>query len=307
MADEIGFTETAAGKLAVVVTEVATNLVKYAQEGQIVLHKVASSGIEVLAFDKGPGMASIADCMRDGYSTAGSAGTGLGAISRMSSDFDLYSLVGSGTILRAYCDSGHGVSKPTASSRWQIASLVSPVKGETDCGDAVSFRESRSMLQLMVVDGLGHGPLAADAALAAVRVFEHSEGGPVELIEKMHRALRATRGAAVAIAQVEPERGKVRYCGVGNIVGLSMADGKNQHMVSMNGIVGGQAIRTREFEYDWHAESLLVMHSDGISSRWSLSHSPGILTRQPSMIGASIFRDMRRVSDDATIVVGRML
>ena len=160
-------------------------------------------------------------------------------------------------------------------------------------------------MQILLADGLGHGPLAADAANRAKRVFGETRGGPLILMEAMHRALQSTRGAAVAVAEIDPAGRSVRYCGVGNIAGVIASANDSQHMVSMNGIVGHQAMRTREFTYRWDQNSLIVMHSDGISGRWQLSGYPGLAGRRASVIAAVLFRDLRKTSDDATVLVGR--
>lgn len=303
MADEIGFTEVARGKLSIVVTEAATNLLKHAGGGQIILRCVDSRGLEVLALDRGPGMRNVVECSRDGFSTAGSAGTGLGAISRLSSTSDIYSVEGAGTVLEAYCESGQ--QSAVLDRSWDFASIVSPMKGETACGDSAAVHETDSVVQIMVADGLGHGPLAAEAGNAAKTTFQEIRSGPPRILEAMHHALRSTRGAAVAIAEIDPARGKLRYCGVGNIAGVIVTGESTQHMVSLSGIVGHQTIRAREFEYSWTPYSTLIMHSDGISGRWQLSNYPALLGRRSSIVAGALFRDCRKQSDDASVMVGK--
>jgi hypothetical protein len=192
-----------------------------------------------------------------------------------------------------------------AASRWDIASIVSPLSGETLCGDAAAVVERRDTMQFMLADGLGHGPLAAEAATAAKVFFERSAGEPRELIEAMHAALRGTRGAAAAILQVDPQNQRARFCGVGNIAALILTGDRSQHLVSMNGIVGHQTIRTREFEYAWHPDSLAILHSDGLSSRWQMAQYPGLASRRASVIAAALFRDHRKAADDASILAAR--
>ena len=88
------------GSLAIVVTEMATNLVKHAGAGTILVESVTGNGspaVRVLALDKGPGIRDLSSALRDGYSTAGTAGSGLGAMKRLSSAFDIYTAPGLGT------------------------------------------------------------------------------------------------------------------------------------------------------------------------------------------------------------------
>src|SRR6185312_17492503 len=119
-----------------------------------------------------------------------------------------------------------------------------------------------------VIDGLGHGPLAADAAASAVEVIqENGKRKPAELLDLMHGALRATRGAAAAVAAIDHERALVQYAGVGNIAASIFRDGNSRSLISHNGIVGHEVRKIQEFSYPWEPGSTLVMHSDGVSSR----------------------------------------
>jgi anti-sigma regulatory factor (Ser/Thr protein kinase) len=94
---ELGFDETDVGNVAIIVTELATNMLKHATQGEILMRPIARGtalGMEFVALDRGPGIASLTQCFRDGYSTAGSPGTGLGSIARLAGDFDIYSTPG---------------------------------------------------------------------------------------------------------------------------------------------------------------------------------------------------------------------
>src|SRR5262245_44221416 len=104
LARSAGFDESGVGKVAIVVTEVATNLVKHTPQGQLLARAFDRNGVtavELLALDRGPGIANVSESLRDGYSTAGSPGTGLGAITRLSDEFDIYSTPGKGVALVA--------------------------------------------------------------------------------------------------------------------------------------------------------------------------------------------------------------
>src|SRR5215510_9892301 len=104
LARAVGFSEIEIGRVAIVVTEAATNLVKHTPQGQLLARAFDRDGvavIEALALDQGPGIANVSESLRDGYSTAGSPGTGLGAIKRLSDEFDIYSAPGKGVALVA--------------------------------------------------------------------------------------------------------------------------------------------------------------------------------------------------------------
>lgn len=310
IASELSFKDTAAGRVGIVATELANNLRKHAREGQILLRCLEEGtvkGIEILSIDKGPGMTDVAKCLQDGYSTAGSPGTGLGAIVRLAADFDVYSQPERGTVLVARLWSG---SPPAKRSRVQLGAVCIPALEDDISGDAWSVRHGSECLQLLLADGLGHGVHAAKAADQAVRVFdEQPNRSPAELVRSMHDPLRSTRGASLAIAEIDYARSQVRYSGVGNISGviLDEKDGRivSRSMISHNGTVGHEIRNVAEFSYPWSAESTLVMHSDGLLSRWKLDGYPGLLNRDPAIIAGIMFRDFVRGRDDASVLVVR--
>lgn len=310
LAREVEFNETQLGRLGIVVTEVGSNLAKHASGGMVLLRPVIEPpgrAIEVLAIDKGPGMADVAKCLEDGYSTAGSPGTGLGAIRRLSHTFDVFSQPGRGTILLARLAARAARSK---SARWQFGAVSIPLHAAEPSGDAWSLRSESDSAQVLLADGLGHGELAARAADEAVRVFDEKEKSkPAQIVEAMHGPLRSTRGASLAVADISHEDRQIRYAGVGNISGVILsarAEGiTSRSMVSHNGTVGLEMRTVREFIYPWAPSSVLVMHSDGLLTRWKLDEYPGLLARDPAIIAAVLLRDFQRGRDDASVVVMR--
>lgn len=310
LARELGWDETASGKLAIVLTEIGTNLIKHANKGQIQIRPCASepgSGIEVLATDSGPGIANIERCLGDGYSTAGTQGTGLGAISRLADEFDIYSLPGHGTCLVARLfpqASAAGCGTPR--SDFTLGVVQVPMRGETECGDNWAVRSDEDRIILMLADGLGHGPGAAEASRTAVAIVNRATYlAPARVLEQIHAALRSTRGAAVAVAQIDPDAKQVRFAGAGNISSLVIGPSNVQHMISHNGTVGHNVRRFQEFTYPWTRGSCIIMHSDGITTSWRLETYPGLVRRDPALIAATLLRDASRGRDDACIVVGR--
>jgi anti-sigma regulatory factor (Ser/Thr protein kinase) len=299
MASAAGFDEKDAGKVAIAVTEAASNVLKHAGGGEILLRPL-DGGVEMLALDKGQGIANMAEAMRDGGSTAGTNGIGLGAISRMASVFDIYSLPGSGTVVLAQFYQSD--SDASIRGGLQMGVAQSPYPGESACGDAWACMGT----SMFVVDGLGHGILAAEAASAAIGMFESNwERPPRQIIEYVHGAVRSTRGAAVAVAAIDTQARKLRFCGLGNISGTILAGGETRGLMSHNGTAGHAAERITELEYAWPEEALLVMHTDGISAKWDLATYRGLAVRHPSLCAGVLYRDFRRQRDDATILVVR--
>jgi anti-sigma regulatory factor (Ser/Thr protein kinase) len=305
-ADALGFAETETGRVALVATELATNLVRHGGGGELLVRQVPEIGVvELVAIDRGPGMASIERALRDGYSTGGTQGTGLGAVRRLADDWDLFSAPGAGTAVMARVG-GRGIRGPTADGDLRVAGVSLPAPGETACGDAWAWRLGAGRWMLLVADGLGHGKLAAVAATEAVHVFEaHPNASVTELLHLAHGALRPTRGAAVAIAEVVPSQGTLSFAGIGNIAGVILTAGTTRSLVSQPGIVGHECRRVQAFSYRWSEESVLVMHSDGLQSRWTLDRYPALAARDPALLAAVLYRDYARGRDDVTVVCAR--
>jgi anti-sigma regulatory factor (Ser/Thr protein kinase) len=302
LASSLHLDPTTAGRLAIVVTECANNLWKHAPGGEIVLSPLSAGdpGVDVLALDNGPGMPDLARCLQDGYSTAGSPGTGLGAIERLATVFDVYSVPGKGTALLARIQK-HALQR-RALPPLEVGGVCVPMPGETECGDDFAFCGTT----LMVVDGLGHGPLAADCAAAAVVAFTQAgPAAPSELLGEINGALRGTRGAAVAIAQLDLPRRELRYAAVGNIAGFLEQGDRARHLVSFPGIAGNDIRNVRELTYQLGEKVLLLLYSDGITTHWSLDSYEGLVSRDPSLIAGVVYRDHSRRRDDATVVVVR--
>ena len=301
-----GVSEARLGDVAIVATELATNLLKHAGGGHILAtHRkdADGAGLEVLALDRGSGMTDVARCMDDGYSTAGSPGNGLGAIARLADDLRIYSRPGLGTaIMVRFLHKGRFDERPHPA--WRRCSRRIP--GERVCGDQWAFHETAQARTVVVADGAGHGVEAARAADIAMRAFlEHAEASCEDVVDRMHRALMPTRGAAVAVARIDAAARTVRFAGVGNICGVLVTAAGTRHMVSHNGTAGHVAPRIREFTYDFTGNPLVILHSDGITTRWDLASYPGLASQHPSLIAGVLLRDHRRLRDDASVVAMR--
>lgn len=308
LATRLGFNETERGKVSLVVTEVANNLVRHARDGVLLLQALEKNGIaglEIFALDKGPGIDNITQCLQDGFSTAGTPGNGMGAVMRLSAFFDIYSVPTMGTAILAHLwASPLPINQPQ--DTLTIGAVCLPKSGEEVSGDTWASELNSNPSWLLVADGLGHGPLAAKASLEAVRVFrDNVHRNPQEIMATAHAALRSTRGASVAIAAIDMEQQAVRFAGVGNIAGAIISPDASCNLVSYNGTVGHEVRKIHEFTYQWPRGSLLIMHSDGLGTQWRLDRYPGLSTRHPSLIAGVLYRDFNRGRDDVTVVVAR--
>lgn len=301
-----GFGAVDEGRAALVATELAGNLVRHARGGEFLVQggEEGAACVEMLALDRGPGMADITACLRDGFSTAGTPGTGLGAIQRQSETFDVQSLPGVGSIVLARLWRGRLAPAPPLDGRLASGVVNLPKVGEQVCGDSWGLAAGPNAAALLVADGLGHGPLAAAASLEAVRLFRRAPfGPPAEVLQVVHAGLRPTRGAAVAVARLELGAAELVFAGIGNIAGAILAGGEVRRLPSMSGTAGHTAQRIREFRYPIAGNTLLVLCSDGLLTSWSLDRYPGVAGRDPLLIAGLLYRDFNRGRDDVTVAV----
>ena len=307
-ADRAGLDEARKARLAIVVAEMATNLVKHAGAGgEMLINTIEASnglgGVEVIAIDRGPGIANPQSVMEDRVSSAGSLGIGLGAIRRQADDFGFHSVRGRGTAIlaRVYATD----ARPNGQA-FDVGMVHTARDGEDVSGDGWSIRPVGDVIQVLVVDGLGHGLLAADAAGTAVTAFrQNTRQSPADTLRAMHESMRATRGATAAVAAIDTGAGLLTYGGVGNIAGAICDHDRARWLVSLNGTLGREPVSYKQFQSPWADGATLVMHSDGLSSKWRIEDLPGLLAKDPSLIAAVLFRDYARDLDDAIVLVAR--
>jgi len=299
MAERLRFPAARIGQLALAVTEAASNLHKHAEQGSLLLcvnRDGPQPGIDLVTIDAGPGVRDVSAALRDGHSTAGTLGIGLGAIQRLADFADMYSRPGHGTSLVArFC-----VSPPVSQPR--CGGLIRPITGETECGDAYGVVPADGAVTAVLCDGLGHGPLAAAAAAAGVAaVLDDPAGEPAALLERVHRRMSGTRGGAVGVVQVGGQL--ARFAGLGNVAASIVSDGQRKSMISIPGIAGVQARTIRQFEYDVPPGSAVIVHSDGVSSRWEAAALPALEARDPLLIAAVLLAEAGVHRDDAGVLV----
>lgn len=317
VATDAGLDENTRSDIAIITTELATNLARHTQGGRFLVRPLndpsgtpapgalsappsSGTGVEMLALDKGPGIGDLSRALVDGFSTSGTAGQGLGAVRRLAHEFDLTSALGVGTAIVARVWS----ARPPTESR--VGVVCVPLAGERVCGDGWAVVERPTHTLIAMVDGLGHGPEAATAADAALGVFhEHADEAPARLLPLAHAALRPTRGGAVAVAWLPHGEPVLRFAGVGNISGSIITSDGVKSLASRNGTVGHTPHTVHEYSYPCPPGAIVVLHSDGVMTRWKLESYPGLLLRDPALIAGILHRDFARGRDDATVVVMR--
>lgn len=318
VAQDAGASVLKPGDAQLVATELATNILRHAGSGQVLTRQLDEGGVELIAVDHGPGLSDSArDLLRDGFAAqprlaGGGLGVGLAAVRRRADVFDYYS-DRDGTVILAQL--GVGQRTPAA---WRLGGVNVPLAGQGPSGDAFAVAVGPGGLTVLMVDGIGHGPEAAEAARAAVWEFERTgtagafddparpaEGVMAELVTETNRALRGTRGAVIGLCRIDPGAGKAVFAGVGNIVGRIEGPSGSARFLSHAGTLG-TAIQTPRFRaevHPWRSSATLLMASDGIDTRWDLAERPALLRRHPAVIAAVLHRDHARARDDAAVLV----
>lgn len=293
-----GLDERRTSAVNVAVVELANNLLQHAGGGELYLQFTEPGGtLDIAAVDHGRGMSNVERCLEDGYTTASTPGLGLGAVRRFAADFSGFSIPARTTVVAARM----AEQRPDL----QVAVVSTPIQGEVLSGD--SWELSEDGLTFLVVDGLGHGLLAADAAKAGVAAFrKHQAESPQRILEAMHAALRSTRGAAAAVAKVDPAHRTILFAGIGNITCNLLNHERSQSMVSHNGTLGHMMRRVQQFQYTYRSLDLLLMQSDGLLTRSKAGLPPELLQQRPFAIAPFLFSEQVRGRDDATLLVSRL-
>ena len=306
LARDLGFDAETSGKAELAVTECATNILTHAGHGQIILRALLERerhGLEILALDRGPGIVDVGASLRDGHSTAGSMGAGLGTLARVTTDFQIYSRPDAGTALRMELWPAQ-TKRPDAC--FELGAVAAAKTGEEVCGDGWVMQAGADYLTVMVADGLGHGPDAHRASQAALGVLaKRTDLEPAALIETCHQALASTRGAALGITRLQWTEERGSFAGVGNIACRVEDDHARRQIASHNGTVGHVVRKIQEFVFPFRKNALIILASDGLDTRWNMSDYPGLAARHPGLIAGVLYRDHNRGRDDATVVVVR--
>ena len=306
LAESLGFAEERVERVAIVATEAATNLLRHAEGGRILLQRQAAQDgrwMALAAIDDGPGIADLTSALEDGRSAAGSAGNGLGAMRRLSDVFDIHSAPGRGTV--AVCEFGSG---PRSLAGVEIGVFMQTCPGETACGDAWTARARDGVLDLLVIDGLGHGPRAEQAAQEALTGFAaRRESDPAQILSRLSAELAGTRGSVGCLARIEAANGRLAVAGIGNVsAAIARPTGQLRRIISREGRLGG-AVRTPPVDQtELQPADTLILHSDGLAALRGIEDFPRLLQRSCAVLAATLMRDQYRGRDDACVAVARI-
>lgn len=320
----IGFTERELAEIDIVVQEVGTNAARYARGGGQIHFTTtlgAEPGLELFYTDQGPGIHDLERVVRDGVSTGGSLGAGLGAVRRLSDEFEIYSTIqgtgrlaslarrtthGTALLLRKWVTAARLSDKTHAATARRIGVWSRPHPNEDKNGDAYFVRRRAGQTLIAVVDGLGHGPGAHAASHVALEILANWQGESLEdIFHAAHAALRPTRGAVMGACVMDASRGTFSYAGVGNIEVRVFNAPEPVRPIPNNGTLGARLDKVRVWSYAWAERATVVLASDGVSASWDINDYPGLLQKSPQLLAGILMRDYGRDSDDATVLVAR--
>ncbi|MEJ7832621.1 MAG: SpoIIE family protein phosphatase [Nocardioides sp.] len=298
-----GLGEADRERVAMVATKLATHLVGHGNAARFLVRPWAGEGLRGVEFVATDAASSHLDG-REAYRRSGADDPDIAAVARVSDFFDVYSTPAAGSVMMARVWSG----RPTAAETPQflVGSMIEAIPGEFACGDGWAVEQQGARIVALVADGLGHGPGAAQASTAALEVFRDHQREPVETIAGfIHRGLTRTRGAAIAVVEVDQLAGRVRFCGIGNIAMRLVTGRGHKRLVSQFGIAGYQNPNIRTLEHPWTEGALLVMHSDGLSTGWDFNAYDGLERHHPQLAAATVMREATRAHDDAVVIAVR--
>ncbi|HWP96590.1 MAG TPA: ATP-binding SpoIIE family protein phosphatase [Syntrophomonadaceae bacterium] len=309
---ELGFDVRESEDLALVASELATNLVKHAQSGQLIFTSIEDdgrTGIKFQSQDNGPGISDVDQVITDGFSSTDSLGYGLGTINRLMDDFDI----------RPRPDGKNGTL--ITCRRWKRSHIRKHIPGPLSIGIATRSRPNMSLngdafvaeqwnksVLIAVIDGLGHGQHANVAAQAAREYIEEHYDQPLSMLFRgAGRACRATRGVVMALARFDWDRNpiKMSFAGIGNIEIKVFGCPNPMKFLVQRGVVGLNAPEPIVAEYDWASSYVLVLHSDGLNSKWQWSDYPELDKASANETARLLLQGLARNDDDATVIVVR--
>jgi anti-sigma regulatory factor (Ser/Thr protein kinase) len=301
-----GLATEASEALAAAASEVAHNQRKHARGGSVGVRDVTRTGVpgvEVVAADQGPGLADPAAVFRDAPRTTGSGlGVGLAAAYRLAGELDIDVRRGEGTCvwLRRFAE---------AVPRQEIAILARPCRGETVLGDHAAFRRDDEALELAVVDGLGHGPLARDAADVAIATWRaHAGDAPLELVAACDRDLETTRGAVMSVARFDARTRLLEHAGAGNISTRIHRPGASRAFIGTARVLGARqrSVRIASESASLGSDSLVLLFTDGLTTRTDLNGQQELMRQPPLVVASELLARFGREDDDALVLVARL-
>lgn len=319
LAVQMGFDDVKTGEVAILVSELVTNVLKHGGgKGRIMICQLKSNddrkAIEIWCCDKGEGIPDIEKAMNDGFTGKNSLGIGLGTIRRFSDIFeinpalddpkhpDFNTLYNYKNCLR--------IVKWVPENQWKgtnhslIFGAISRSKpGEILNGDTYLICHLSAVKTIAaVIDGLGHGKEANLAStIIKEQVLLKSDLPLDELIKYIHQAARGTRGAVIGLVFINIETSKIYFVGIGNIEGFILSISGKKTLISFGGILGHNIRTPHIFEFPFLKGDTVCLFSDGINTRWNTDDFNW--KEHPQKNADLLINNYSRSNDDATVLI----
>jgi anti-sigma regulatory factor (Ser/Thr protein kinase) len=307
IAKKFGFGNPKLEEIAIIVSELASNIHKYAGAGKIIIVPFVSANLKALdiySVDHGPGIEDINRVLQDGYTTKTSLGIGLGAVKRMSDEFDIYSFFKDSLINKNITIIFSRKYLKDSEKHYKFAFLSRALKGEDYNGDALFLNIEGKKLTAALIDGIGHGEIAYTASYRAINyLIKNYEKNLDDILQDIDKELNHTFGAVASIIKIDKQKRKMIHAGVGNISARVLNAVNKINPISTNGYLGSNKIKIKTEEYDWSPNNIIIMTSDGIREKWNLSYYNELMAKHPAIIAQFIFQFFAKPNDDASIFV----
>jgi anti-sigma regulatory factor (Ser/Thr protein kinase) len=306
-----GFSESRIAEVDIIISELTSNLVKHAKGGELLFRvSMENNGrpaLEIVCIDEGAGIPNLKLMVKDGVSTVKTLGHGLGAIQRLSDFCQIYSLVNWGTIIYSKILS---FKEPTQVRKniIELKPFFVPKSGQDVSGDGYYVKNLNNETHIFFGDALGHGKEAWKVISIAIESFKNcKENEPIEMLRCIHNDTRRTRGLVGTVAILNHTTRQWRICGIGNILTKLYSGSSEKNFRPYNGVIG-MNIPTSLNSHVFEAENnqYLIMCSDGIKTRWDFSKFSAMYRYDLMVLAATLYKDLTRRSDDASIMLGRI-
>ena len=319
IAKDVGFDKKAIEEISIVVTELGVNLLEhFAISGRIKCSYIKEGkreGLQIVSIDEGPGIANIKAGLEDGVSSTGSLGIGLGAVRRLMSDLKIdssteeqkiinYRRIGTKIVAKKFLPSKQNY-KDKSSKETRYGIFTRSKIGESYNGDNYFLKHFEDKTLISVIDGLGHGKEASIASKKAVIYLNENYFKKLEeIIHELHELLKHSRGVAISLALINDTEGSLEYLGIGNVMTKIFNSPEPIRPINYNGTVGMALRSFKILSYSWRVGNIIIMTSDGISSKYDIADGQSLINQHPMLIAKYIFNTFSKEYDDATILVG---
>ncbi len=306
----LGLSQPALGSIVNVASELGHNQLAHARGGRIAIRRIersATPGIEIVAADRGDGVAAPTDALRavrrpSWPNARASLGVGLAAVVELADELDFDVRIGEGSCIWA-----RKFARPVARRR-EVGVYGRPYPGEETSGDDGIFVRSDEDLLVGLADGLGHGSQAREASAAAVKTLRRSALQRIgRILEDCHDALHETRGAVMALARIPEPGDDMQAAAVGNVSLHAYGPANRRHVVGSSFVLGsrGRQPRISVEDHPLGNRDVVVLFSDGIFTRADIGAEVDLLREHPIIIAHQVVDRFARDNDDALVLVAR--